>query len=71
MKMKDPFAEIAKKDGLSVDELNVGMRVHVIEKGEFVDTGTVIDVTDGFVSLVDGEEGFGYSINDVKFVEIL
>tara|TARA_B100002019_G_C21196069_1_gene561479 strand:- start:325 stop:525 length:201 start_codon:yes stop_codon:yes gene_type:complete len=59
------------KDGLSVDELNVGMRVHVIEKGDFVDSGTVIDVTDGFVSLVDGDEGFGYSINDVKFVEIL
>ncbi len=59
------------KDGLSVDELNVGMRVHVIEKGDFIDSGTVIDVSDDFVSLVDGEEGFGYSINKVKFVEIL
>ena len=59
------------KDGLSVDELNVGMRVHVIEKGDFIDSGTVIDVSDDFVSLVDGVEGFGYSINDVKFVEIL
>ena len=47
------------------------MRVIVFENGKSVDVGTVIAIhNDGFVSLVDGGEGFGYEMDSVEFAEI-
>ena len=56
---------------LNKSDLKVGMRVIVFENGKSVDVGTVIAIhNDGFVSLVDGEEGFGYEMDSVEFAEI-
>jgi len=55
---------------LDKNDLKVGMRVFVFENGKSVDMGTVIAIEDGFVSLVDGGEGFGYEIDSVDFAEI-
>ena len=55
---------------LDKNDLKVGMRVIVFENGKNVDIGTVISIEDGFVSMVEGEEGFGYLMDDVEFAEI-
>ncbi len=55
---------------LDKNDLKVGMRVFVFENGKSVDMGTVIAIEDGFVSLVDGGEGFGYEMDSVDFAEI-
>ena len=56
---------------LDKNDLRVGMRVIVFENGKNVDMGTVIAIAnDGFVSLVDGDEGFGYEMASVEFAEI-
>ena len=56
---------------LNKSDLKVGMRVIVFENGKSVDVGTVIAIhNDGFVSLVDGGEGFGYEMDSVEFAEI-
>lgn len=55
---------------LNKNDLRVGMRVLVFENGKSVDSGTVIEIEDGFVSMVDGEEGFGYEMDSVEFAEI-
>jgi len=56
---------------LNKSDLRVGMRVIVFENGKSVDVGTVIAIhNDGFVSLVDGGEGFGYEMDSVEFAEI-
>ena len=47
------------------------MRVFVFENGKNVDTGTVIAIEDGFVSMVEGEEGFGYEMDSVEFAEVV
>jgi len=55
---------------LNKSDLKVGMRVLVFENGKSVDSGTVIEIEDGFVSMVDGGEGFGYEMDSVEFAEI-
>ena len=55
---------------LNKSDLKVGMRVLVFENGKSVDSGTVIEIEDGFVSMVDGAEGFGYEMDSVEFAEI-
>ena len=56
---------------LDKNDLKVGMRVFVFENGKSVDIGTVIAIhNDGFVDLVDGEEGFSYDMDSVEFAEI-
>ena len=55
---------------LDKNDLKVGMRVFVIENGKNVDMGTVIEIEDGFVSMVEGDEGFGYEMDSVEFAEI-
>ena len=55
---------------LDKNDLRVGMRVIVFENGKNVDIGTVIAIEDGFVSMVEGEEGFGYEMDSVEFAEI-
>jgi len=55
---------------LNKSDLKVGMRVLVFENGKSVDRGTGIDIEDGFVSMVDGGEGFGYEMDSVEFAEI-
>ena len=55
---------------LNKNDLRVGMRVLVFENGKSVDSGTVIEIEDGFVSMVDGEEGFGYEMDMVEFAEL-
>ena len=52
---------------LDKKDLKVGMRVFVIENGKNVDMGTVIEIEDGFVSMVEGDEGFGYEMDSVEF----
>lgn len=47
------------------------MRVIVFENGKNVDIGTVIAIAnDGFVSMVEDGEGFGYEMDRVEFAEI-
>ena len=47
------------------------MRVIVFENGKNVDIGTVIAIAnDGFVSMVENGEGFGYEMDSVEFAEI-
>jgi len=55
---------------LNKNDLKVGMRVLVFENGKSVDSGTVIEIEDGFVSMVEGDEGFGYEMDRVEFAEI-
>ena len=56
---------------LNKNDLRVGMRVMVFANGKRVDNGTVIAIhNDGFVSLTDGGEGFGYDMDSVEFAEI-
>jgi len=56
---------------LNKSDFRVGMRVIVFENGKSVDVGTVIAINnDGFVSLVEGGEGFGYEMDSVEFAEI-
>ena len=55
---------------LNKNDLRVGMRVIVFENGKNVDMGTVIEIEDGFVSMVEGGEGFGYEMDRVEFAEI-
>ena len=56
---------------LNKNDLRVGMRVFVFENGKSVDSGTIIAIhNDGFVDLVDGEEGFSYDMDSVEFAEI-
>jgi len=55
---------------LDKNDIKVGMRVIVFENGKNVDIGTVIEIEDGFVSMVEGDEGFGYEIDRVEFAEI-
>jgi hypothetical protein len=55
---------------LNKNDLRVGMRVIVFENGKNVDMGTVIEIEDGFVSMVEGDEGFGYEMDSVEFAEI-
>ena len=52
------------------NDLEVGMRVIVFENGKNVDIGTVIEIEDGFVSMVEGDEGFGYEMDSVEFAEL-
>ena len=58
---------VNKRYDMNKKDLKVGMRVFVIENGKNVDTGTVIEIKDGFVSMVEGEEGFGYEMDSVEF----
>ena len=56
---------------LNKNDLRVGMRVIVFENGKNVDIGTVIAIAnDGFVSMVEDGEGFGYEMDSVEFAEI-
>lgn len=56
---------------LNKSDLRVGMRVIVFENGKNVDIGTVIAIAnDGFVSMVENGEGFGYEMDSVEFAEI-
>ena len=56
---------------LNKNDLRVGMRVIVFENGKNVDIGTVIAIAnDGFVSMVENGEGFGYEMDSVEFAEI-
>ena len=56
---------------LNKKDLRVGMRVIVFENGKNVDIGTVIAIAnDGFVSMVEDGEGFGYEMDRVEFAEI-
>jgi hypothetical protein len=57
-------------DDIAGDDLKVGMKVAVIQNGDMIDSGRIIEIEDGFVSMVDGDEGFGYEMDSVKFVEL-
>ena len=57
-------------DDIAGDDLKVGMKVAVIQNGYMIDSGRIIEIEDGFVSMVDGDEGFGYEMDSVKFVEL-
>jgi len=52
------------------DKLEVGIKVGVLQNGNMIDSGRIIEIEDGFVSMVDGDEGFGYEMDSVKFVEL-
>ena len=52
------------------DKLEVGIKVGVLQNGNMIDSGRVIAIEDGFVSMVDGDEGFGYEMDSVEFVEL-
>ncbi len=56
---------------IAKNKLKVGMKVGVLQNGNMIDSGRVIAIEDGFISMVDGEEGFGYEMNSVEFVELL
>ena len=57
-------------DDIAGDDLKVGMKVGVLQNGNMIDSGRIIEIEDGFVSMVDGDEGFGYEMDSVKFVEL-
>ena len=57
-------------DDIAGDDLKVGMKVAVIQNGNMIDSGRIIEIEDGFVSMVDGDEGFGYEMDAVEFVEL-
>ena len=57
-------------DDIAGDDLKVGMKVAVIQNGDMIDSGRIIEIEDGFVSMVDGDEGFGYEMDAVEFVEL-
>ena len=57
-------------DDIAGDDLKVGMKVAVLQNGNMIDSGRIIEIEDGFVSMVDGDEGFGYEMDSVKFVEL-
>ena len=59
--------KVIKRDRMDKKDLKVGMKVIVFENGKDVDIGTVIAIEDGFVSMVDGCEGFGYEMDSVEF----
>ena len=52
------------------NKLEVGIKVGVLQNGNMIDSGRIIEIEDGFVSMVDGDEGFGYEMDSVKFVEL-
>ena len=52
------------------DKLEVGIKVGVLQNGNMIDSGRIIEIEDGFVSMVDGDEGFGYEMDAVEFVEL-
>lgn len=56
-----------KWDKMDKKNVKVGMKVGVLENGCLVDSGRVIAIEDGFVSMVDGDEGFGYEMDSVEF----
>ena len=53
------------------NKLEVGIKVGVLQNGNMIDSGRVIAIEDGFVSMVDGDEGFGYEMDSVEFVELV
>ena len=52
------------------NKLEVGIKVGVLQNGNMIDSGRIIEIEDGFVSMVDGDEGFGYEMDSVEFVEL-
>lgn len=52
------------------NKLEVGIKVGVLQNGNMIDSGRIIEIEDGFVSMVDGDEGFGYEMDAVEFVEL-
>ncbi len=52
------------------NKLEIGIKVGVLQNGNMIDSGRIIEIEDGFVSMVDGDEGFGYEMDSVKFVEL-
>ena len=52
------------------NKLEVGIKVGVLQNGNMIDSGRIIEIEDGFVSMVDGDEGFGYEMDCVEFVEL-
>jgi len=53
------------------NKLEVGIKVGVLQNGNMIDSGRIIEIEDGFVSMVDGDEGFGYEMDAVEFVELV
>ena len=53
------------------NKLEVGIKVGVLQNGNMIDSGRIIEIEDGFVSMVDGDEGFGYEMDSVEFVELV
>ena len=53
------------------NKLEVGIKVGVLQNGNMIDSGRIIEIEDGFVSMVDGDEGFGYEMHSVEFVELV
>ena len=49
------------------NKLEVGIKVGVLQNGNMIDSGRIIEIEDGFVSMVDGDEGFGYEMDRVEF----
>ena len=52
------------------NKLEVGIKVGVLQNGNMIDSGRIIEIEDGFVSMVDGDEGFDYEMDSVEFVEL-
>ena len=49
------------------NKLEVGIKVGVLQNGNMIDSGRIIEIEDGFVSMVEGDEGFGYEMDSVEF----
>jgi hypothetical protein len=53
------------------NKLEVGIKVGVLQNGNMIDSGRIIEIEDGFVSMIDRDEGFGYEMDSIEFVELL
>lgn len=62
--------EVTKWDIMDKNDVKVGIKVGVLQNGNMIDSGRIIEIEDGFVSMVDGDEGFGYEMDSVEFVEL-
>ena len=52
------------------NKLEVGIKVGVLQNGNMIDSGRIIEIEDGFVSMIDGDEGFGYEMDSIEFVKL-
>ena len=57
---------------LTIEELEIGMKVMIIKDGEYQDSGYVIDILENEIVFQDGEEGFSYKRSEINgFMQLL